>query len=60
MTPAGSAPTRRTSTRAAVYSYENPLASLTGEEERLFRKNKAAWADWEKRPPGYRKTVSAG
>ncbi len=24
-------------------------------EDALFRKNKPAWADWEKRPPGYRK-----
>ena len=23
----------------------------------MFRKDKAAWADWEKRPAGYRKTV---
>ena len=34
-----------------------PLAELTAEERALFRKNKAAWADWEKRPPGYRKVV---
>ena len=43
--------------KSGVYSYENPLASLTPEEEALFRKNKAAWADWEKRPAGYRKTA---
>jgi uncharacterized protein YdeI (YjbR/CyaY-like superfamily) len=30
---------------------------LTAEEQAAFRKNKAAWADWEKRSPGYRKTV---
>ncbi|MFL6730621.1 MAG: YdeI/OmpD-associated family protein, partial [Sphingomicrobium sp.] len=33
------------------------LAKLAPAEERAFRKNKAAWADWERRPPGYRKTV---
>jgi uncharacterized protein YdeI (YjbR/CyaY-like superfamily) len=26
-------------------------------EEALFRENKTAWADWVKRPAGYRKTV---
>lgn len=39
------------------YSYESELRSLAPEEERLFRANEAAWADWEKRPPGYRKLV---
>lgn len=57
MTPAGTRAYEENKHKTGVYSYENPLASLTGEEERLFRKNKAAWADWEKRPPGYRKTV---
>jgi uncharacterized protein YdeI (YjbR/CyaY-like superfamily) len=57
MTPAGQAAYERDKHRSGVYSYEKPLASLTAEEERLFRQNKAAWADWEKRPPGYRKQV---
>ena len=43
--------------RSGVYSYENPLASLTSEEEALFRTNKTAWADWEKRPAGYRRSA---
>jgi uncharacterized protein YdeI (YjbR/CyaY-like superfamily) len=43
--------------KTGIYSYEKPLAALTIEEERLFRKDKAAWADWERRPAGYRKTV---
>ena len=30
---------------------------LTSEEKAQFRRHKAAWADWEKRPPGYRKVV---
>ena len=33
---------------------ENELKALTTEEERLFRKDKAAWSDWEKRPASYR------
>ena len=43
--------------RTGLYSYEDELKTLDGEEEKLFRRNKVAWADWEKRPPGYRKTV---
>ncbi len=57
MTPAGERAYEENKHKSGVYSYENPLASLTPEEETLFRKNKAAWADWEKRPAGYRKTV---
>jgi uncharacterized protein YdeI (YjbR/CyaY-like superfamily) len=57
MTSAGERAYEENKHKTGVYSYEMPLASLTAEEERLFRKNNAAWADWEKRPPGYRKTV---
>jgi len=39
------------------YSYESDARDLAPEETRRFRANKAAWADWEKRPPGYRKVV---
>jgi uncharacterized protein YdeI (YjbR/CyaY-like superfamily) len=37
------------------YSYEAAPRELAPAETALFRKHKAAWADWEKRPPGYRK-----
>ncbi|WP_129792270.1 YdeI family protein [Sphingosinicella sp. CPCC 101087] len=37
------------------YSYESEPSALSPEETGLFRKNAAAWADWEKRPPGYRR-----
>jgi len=43
--------------RTGVYAYENALGALTAAETAEFRKHKAAWADWEKRPPGYRKVV---
>ena len=43
--------------KSGLYAYERQLAELSAEDEALFRKNKAAWADWEKRPPGYRKVV---
>jgi len=39
------------------YSYEREARTLAPDEAALFRKNKAAWADWEQRPPGYRKVV---
>lgn len=57
MTALGVSAYERDKHRTGVYSYEKPLAVLAPEEEMLFRKNEAAWSDWEKRPPGYRKTV---
>ena len=57
MTPAGERALAESTGPKGVYAYEKPLTVLTGEEERQFRKSKPAWADWEKRPPGYRKTV---
>lgn len=41
-----------------VYAYENEPKELAAEDEALFRKNKTAWADWEKRPPSYRRVVT--
>jgi uncharacterized protein YdeI (YjbR/CyaY-like superfamily) len=57
MTPEGVRAYEENKHKSGVYSYEKPLASLTSDEEAVFRKNRAAWADWEKRPTGYRKTV---
>ncbi len=57
VTAAGEAAYERDKHRTGVYSYEKPLAALTAEEEAMFRKNEAAWSDWEKRPPSYRKTA---
>jgi uncharacterized protein YdeI (YjbR/CyaY-like superfamily) len=39
------------------YSYESEPRRLEPEEEALLRRNEAAWTDWKKRPPGYRKVV---
>src|SRR5215218_3358641 len=44
-------------TAAGEHAYERETASLAPEEQAIFRSNKIAWADWEKRPRGYRKTV---
>jgi uncharacterized protein YdeI (YjbR/CyaY-like superfamily) len=57
MTAAGTAAYERDKHRSGLYSYEKPPAALTAEEEAMFRNNRLAWSDWEKRPPGYRKTV---
>ena len=57
MTAIGKSAYERDKHRSGVYSYEKPPAALAPEEEMLFRKNEAAWSDWEKRSPGYRKTV---
>ena len=57
MTAAGEAAYERDKHRSGVYSYEKPLASLSPEEEAMFRVNKRAWADWEARPAGYRRSA---
>jgi uncharacterized protein YdeI (YjbR/CyaY-like superfamily) len=57
MTSAGERALKESTGPKGVYAYEKPLAKLTREEEKQFRGNKAAWADWEKRPAGYRKVV---
>src|SRR5215210_5422078 len=57
MTPAGERAYEENKGKTGLYAYERPVAELSAEEVALFRKNKAAWADWEKRPPGYRKVV---
>ena len=55
MTEAGVRAYEENKHRTGEYAYERETAALGPAEEKLFRKNKSAWADWEKRPPGYRK-----
>lgn len=57
MTSAGERAFEENAGRREVYAYERPLAEFSKEETALFRRNKAAWADWEKRPPSYRKVI---
>ena len=57
MTPEGVRAYEENKHKSGVYSYEKPLASLEAAEEKLIRKDKAAWADWEKRPLGSRRNV---
>lgn len=59
MRPAGLAAFEaRTSERTAIYSYERAEAAFTADETARFRANDAAWADWQRRPPSYRRTVT--
>jgi len=57
MTPAGEAAYQRDRHRSGVYSHEKPVAELAADEEAVFRANADAWADWEKRPAGYRRSA---
>ena len=57
MTPEGVRAYEENKHKSGVYSYEKPLASLEAAEEKLIRKDEAAWSDWEKRPLGYRRSV---
>ena len=57
MTAAGVRAFEENKDRTGVYAYENELKELSAAETAAFRKNRAAWADWEQRPPGYRKVV---
>lgn len=59
MQPAGLAAFEaRTPERTALYSYERETRALTDEETARFRANIAAWDDWQRRAPSYRRAVS--
>ena len=56
MRPAGlAAYEARDPGKTAIYSYEREAASFTEQETARFRADAAAWADWERRPPSYRR-----
>ncbi|HEV2748874.1 MAG TPA: YdeI/OmpD-associated family protein [Allosphingosinicella sp.] len=57
MTPAGERAFEAGRENRSHYSYESEARELAPEEVARFQANAAAWADWEKRPPGYRKVV---
>ncbi len=59
MRPAGTAAFEaRRPDRTAIYSHEQPLASFSDEETERFRSDAAAWADWQRRAPSYRRQVT--
>ena len=45
----------RQENRSGIYSYEQRSEKLDAPYERRFKKNKAAWAFYQSRPPSYRK-----
>jgi uncharacterized protein YdeI (YjbR/CyaY-like superfamily) len=55
MTEAGERALAEGSERKDHYSYENAPRSLAPDEEAQFRSDAAGWADFGRRPPGYRK-----
>jgi len=57
MTPAGARALTESTGPKGVYAYEKPLTALAADEEKQFRNHKAAWTDWDRRPPSYRKVV---
>ena len=57
VTPAGERAFASAKEDRSHYSYESDERELAPEEIARFRADAAAWADWEKRPPGYRKVV---
>ncbi len=57
MTPAGERAYEAGKEDRSHYSYESEARELAPEELARFKAHAAAWADWEKRPPGYRKVV---
>ena len=60
MRPAGvAAYEARDPERTAIYSYEREAASLTDDELERLRANPAAWEDWDRRPPSYKRAVTS-
>jgi uncharacterized protein YdeI (YjbR/CyaY-like superfamily) len=57
MNPAGVRAYEENKHKSGLYAYENEQKELTAAEEKLFRGNKAAWSDWEKRPSSYRRSA---
>ena len=41
----------------ALAAETSPAAPGTPDEEKFFRSNRPAWADWDKRPPSYRRSA---
>jgi uncharacterized protein YdeI (YjbR/CyaY-like superfamily) len=60
MRPAGEAAfARRRADRTGVYSFEQRgEAAFTPEQLAQFEANPVAWAYWQARPPGYRRTAT--
>ena len=49
---------RRDEKRSEIYSYERKNATLSPSDIKTFKADKKAWDNFEKMPPGYRRTVA--
>jgi uncharacterized protein YdeI (YjbR/CyaY-like superfamily) len=59
MTKAGLAAfEQRDEERSAIYSYEQGEATFSAASLELFKADEAAWADFQARPPWYRRTAT--
>ena len=48
----------RSEAKSGIYAYEQPdVATLSPEETRAFKQDKAAWRYWDACPPGYRRII---
>lgn len=57
MTEAGDAAFELGKDNPSNYSSDSDVRELPAAETAQFKANAKAWADWEKRPPGYRKVA---
>jgi len=48
----------RTDAKTAVYSYERAIDDFSADELARLKGDAAAWADWQARPPSYRKGIT--
>lgn len=57
-TPGLAAWKQRDPRKDAQYLYERGAAAFGTEQERQFKRHKAAWKFWESQPPGYRRLAT--
>ena len=59
MRPAGLAAfAARTDGNTAIYAYERPPSMFSEAELARLQADEAAWSDWERRPPSYRRVAT--
>ncbi len=59
MRPAGLAAfAARTDANTGIYSHEQPPSTFSDDDLARFQADRAAWSDWERRPPSYRRVAT--
>ena len=48
---------KRKDSKSGIYSFENQIAKLHDDFEKIFKDNKNAWDFFVKQPPSYKKTI---